>query len=216
MEECCDIGEDGCEWAADYTGSRERMRLSCLVRCLRLPPNGMRATKEEAPPWRGMLLVCVVFLVIFVFVLRGGFADFFHDDGIGFVANGCRFQRVDFFQAQAVHPVVAEVETVVDEVFFLQLRVVEGEGRGVVGDIAFIHHHAGLFHAVRVKNPLFAIVYGVVAFCFFAGEDELVEVRVVAVKGGEDEVVQVFEGGIAGDVEDAVQFIGWHSVVFDE
>ena len=123
MEECCDIGEDGCEWAADYTGSRERMRLSCLVRCLRLPPNGMRATKEEAPPWRGMLLVCVVFLVIFVFVLRGGFADFFHDDGIGFVANGCRFQRVDFFQAQAVHPVVAEVETVVDEVFFLQLRV---------------------------------------------------------------------------------------------
>jgi hypothetical protein len=56
----------------------------------------------------------------------------------------------------------------------------------------------------------------VVAFCFFAGEDELVEVRVVAVEGGEDEVVQVFEGGIAGDVEDAVQFVGRHSVVFDE
>ena len=55
-----------------------------------------------------------------------------------------------------------------------------------------------------------------VAFCFLAGEDELVEVRVVAVEGGEDEVVQVFEGGIAGDVEDAVQFVGWHSVVFDE
>lgn len=44
----------------------------------------------------------------------------------------------------------------------------------------------------------------------------MVEVRVVAVKGGEDEVVQVFEGGIAGDVEDAVQFVGRHSVVFDE
>ena len=55
-----------------------------------------------------------------------------------------------------------------------------------------------------------------VAFCFFAGEDELVEVRIVAVKGGEDKIVQVFEGGIAGDVEDAVQFVGWHSVVFDE
>ena len=55
-----------------------------------------------------------------------------------------------------------------------------------------------------------------VAFCFFAGEDELVEVRIVAVEGGEDEVVQVFEGGIAGDVEDAVQFVGGHSVVFDE
>ena len=47
----------------------------------------------------GHVALCVVFLVIFVFVLRGGFADFFHDDGIGFVANGCRFQRVDFFQA---------------------------------------------------------------------------------------------------------------------
>ena len=114
--------------------------------------------KRRIPAVAGHVALCVVFLVIFVFVLRGGFADFFHDDGIGFVANGCRFQRVDFFQAQAVHPVVAEVETVVDEIFFLQLRVVEGEGRGVVGDIAFIHHHVGLFHAVRVKNPLFAIV----------------------------------------------------------
>ena len=40
--------------------------------------------------------------------------------------------------------------------------------------------------------------------------------RIVAVKGGEDEIVQVFEGGIAGDVEDAVQFVDRHSVVFDE
>ena len=44
----------------------------------------------------------------------------------------------------------------------------------------------------------------------------MVEVRIVAVKGGENEIVQVFEGGIAGDVEDAVQFVGRHSVVFDE
>lgn len=47
-----------------------------------------------------------------------------------------------------------------------------------------------------------------VAFCFFAGEDELVEVRVVAVKGGEDEVVQVFEGGIADDAAHAVRQAG--------
>ena len=114
--------------------------------------------KRRSPAVAGRVALCVVFLVIFVFILRGGFADFFHDDGIGFVANGCRFKRIDFFQAQAVHPVVAEVEAVVDEIFFLQLRVVEGEGRGVVGDIAFIHHHVGIFHAVRVKNPLFAIV----------------------------------------------------------
>ena len=113
---------------------------------------------RRSPAVARRVALCLVFLVIFVFILRGGFADFFHDDGIGFVVNGCRFQRVDFFQAQAVHPVVAEVEAVVDEIFFLQLRVVEGEGRGVVGDTAFIHHHVGIFHAVRVKNPLFAIV----------------------------------------------------------
>lgn len=44
--------------------------------------------KRRIPAVAGRVALCVVFLVIFVFVLRGGFADFFHDDGIGFVANG--------------------------------------------------------------------------------------------------------------------------------
>ena len=53
--------------------------------------------KRRSSAVAGHVALCVVFLVIFVFVLRGGFADFFHDDGIGFAVNGCRFQRVDFF-----------------------------------------------------------------------------------------------------------------------
>ena len=51
--------------------------------------------KRRSPAVARRVALCLVFLVIFV--LRGGFADFFHDDGIGFAVNGCRFQRVDFF-----------------------------------------------------------------------------------------------------------------------